>query len=103
MSCRRDPRPKNTIRWTREEKVDVRVYADSRGRNGFDEEMTVRIVDVVSIPPHMAFAHKRRSESDSPLTTGVVGNPIIRKYVPTDDRRRLRKNNVLSWDKLSQM
>ncbi len=103
MSGRRDPRPKNTIGWTREEKVDVRVYADSRGRNGFDEEMTVRIVDVVSIPPHMAFAHKRRSKSDSPLTTSVIGDPIVGIYVPADDRRRLRKNNVLSWDKLSQM
>ena len=83
--------------------MGVRVYVDSRGRNGLYMKMAIRVMDVESIPPHMAFAHKRRSESDSPLTTGVVGNPIIRKYVPTDDRRRLRENNVPPWDEFGQV
>ena len=81
----------------------MRVYVKSRSRNGLDKKVTVRVVDVKSIPPHMGFAHKRWSKSDAPLTTGVVGDPIIRINVSADDRRRLRENNVLSQNEFGQV
>ena len=83
--------------------MGLRVDVDSRRRNRLYEEVTAGVLDVVAIPPHVAFANKRLSKSDPPLSAGVISNPVVRENVSANDWGRLGKNYVCSWYEFSQV
>ena len=69
-------------------------YADGRSRNRLHIEMAARIKNVVAVAPHVRLADKGWPKSDSSATAGVISHPIVREYVPTNDRGGLAKNDI---------
>ena len=78
--------------------MDVRVDAEDGCCNRFDEKMTMSVMDVVPISPHMRFFDEGWSEMNTPMTAKVESSAIIWVDISADDRRSLGKNDIHSRD-----
>ena len=56
VPLRRSPRTKHAVRGSPQAKVEVGIDVCSGGGDGFEQEVTVVVTDVETVPPHVFFA-----------------------------------------------
>ena len=94
------------MRGSPQAKVEVGIDVCSGGGDGFEQEVTVVVTDVETVPPHIFLADKSLRKLGAELMGEMVRGPVVRVYVGVgrcEKRRGLKKDDLVSGDECCEV